>query len=381
MKKIAVLGSTGSIGTQTLDVVDKEGDIEVLALTAHSNIELLERQIRKYRPRTVSVNLPEKAAELKVRVADTDTKVLSGPEGVVECAAMPGVDMVVTAIVGIAGLDATLAAIEAGKDIALANKETLVTAGDIVMPLSKECGVGIVPVDSEHSAIFQSISNQKRFLKRIIITASGGPFFGMKREELADKTRFDALKHPNWTMGAKITIDSATLVNKGLEIIEAKHLFGLDVDRITPVVHRESIIHSMVEFSDGSVIGQLGVPDMRLPIAYALTYPMRKAPVSEPLDLVKVGKLTFYDIDNETFPAVELAKKAAKIGGTMPAVLNGANEEAVAAFLRDGCKFIEITELIGRAMEAHRPVLSPTVDDIKAADAEAREFVRASLNK
>lgn len=381
MKTISVLGSTGSIGTQTLDVVDKEGDIRVCALSAHSNIDLLEQQIRKYRPDVVSVNLPEKAAELKARVADTSTKVLCGQEGTIECAAHKDADMVVTAIVGIAGLEPTVAAIRSGKDIALANKETLVTAGDIVMPLAKEYGVNIVPVDSEHSAIFQSIADQRKFLKRIIITASGGPFFGMKREELAGKTRFDALKHPNWTMGAKITIDSATLVNKGLEIIEAKHLFGIDVDHITPVVHRESIIHSMVEFSDGSVIGQLGVPDMRLPIAYALTYPERKIPVSEPLDLVKVGKLTFFDIDNETFPAVRLAKKAAKIGGTMPAVLNGANEEAVAAFLKDGCGFLEITELIEKAMEQHSPVLDPTIRDIEAADKEAREVVRASLNK
>ncbi len=380
MKKIAILGSTGSIGTQTLDVVDKEGDLEVTALTAHSNIDLLEKQIRKYRPALAAVDQEDKAAELRLRIADTDTRVLGGPEGVAECAAASDAEMVVTAIVGIAGLDATLAAIEAGKDIALANKETLVTAGDIVMPLARERGVNILPVDSEHSAIFQSISDQKKFLKRIIITASGGPFFGMKREELAKKTRFDALKHPNWNMGAKITVDSATLVNKGLEIIEAKHLFGLDVDHITPVVHRESIIHSLVEFTDGSVIGQLGVPDMRLPIAYALTWPLRKGPVSQPLDLVRVGRLTFYEIDNSAFPAVELAKKAARIGGTMPAVLNGANEEAVAAFLRDGCGFLEITELIERAMENHRPVEDPTVDDIKAADAEARELVRANLN-
>ena len=380
MKKIAVLGSTGSIGTQTLDVVDKEGDLRVTALTAHSNVELIEKQIRKYRPDIAAMDLPDKAAELRLRVADTDTKVLSGPEGVTECAACADADMAVTAIVGIAGLDATVAAINAGKDIALANKETLVTAGGIVMPLAKEKGVNILPVDSEPSAIFQSIADQKKFLKRIIITASGGPFFGMKREELAKKTRFDALKHPNWTMGAKITVDSATLVNKGLEIIEAKHLFGLDVDHITPVVHRESIIHSMVEFTDGSVIGQLGVPDMRLPIAYALTWPLRKLPVTEPLDLVKIGKLTFYDIDGEAFPAVDMAKKAAKIGGTMPTVFNGANEEAVAAFLRDGCRFLEITELIQRAMENHRPVNDPTVADIKAADAEARKLVRASLN-
>lgn len=380
-KMIAVLGSTGSIGTQTLDVVDKEGDIGVYSLTGHSNLKLLEEQIRKYRPVLACVTDEKRAAELKLAVADTSTKVLAGIEGAEECAAAPQVDMAVTAIVGIAGLRPTIAAIRAGKDIALANKETLVTAGGIVMPLAKRHGVKIVPVDSEHSAIFQSISNQGKFLKRILITASGGPFFGMTREQLRGKTRFDALKHPNWTMGAKITIDSATLVNKGLEIIEAMHLFGVGVDAITPVVHRESIIHSMVEFTDGSVIGQLGVPDMRLPIAYALTYPERRLPVTEPLDLVKVGRLTFYDIDNETFPAVLLAKKAAEIGGTMPAVLNGANEEAVAAFLKDECGFLDITELIARAMQRHKPVLQPNLEDIAAADAEARRIVREMLNK
>ncbi len=380
MKTISVLGSTGSIGTQTLDVVDKEGDIRVQSLTAHSNIELLEKQIRKYKPKTVCVTRPEMAAELKVRVADTPVKVFSGIEGASRCAAADGVDMVVTAIVGIAGLIPTVEAIRAGKDIALANKETLVTAGDIVMPLAREYGVNIIPVDSEHSAIFQSISNQKKYLKKIIITASGGPFFGMKRDELGEKTRFDALKHPNWTMGAKITIDSATLVNKGLEIIEAKHLFGLDVDNIIPIIHRESVIHSMVQFTDGSVIGQLGVADMRLPIAYALTYPERKAQVTEELDLVKIGRLTFFDIDNETFPAVELAKRASKIGGTMPAVFNGANEEAVGAFLKDKCGFLEITELIQKAVEAHRPVQSPTIENIIDADREARELVRRSLS-
>lgn len=379
MKTIAVLGSTGSIGTQTLDVVDKEGDIRVYALTANSNTGLLEEQIRKYKPALAAVADEKKAAELKIAVADTATKVLSGPEGVEGCASAAAVDTVVAAIVGIAGLRPTLAAINAGKDIALANKETLVTAGDIVMPLARERGVNILPVDSEHSAIFQSIADGGKFLSRIFITASGGPFFGMKRAELAGKTRFDALKHPNWTMGAKITVDSATLVNKGLEIIEARHLFGLDVDRIIPIVHRESVIHSMVEFCDGSVIGQLGVPDMRLPIAYALTWPERRVPVSRPLDLVKIGALTFCDIDHETFPAVNMAKKAAKIGGTMPTVLNGANEEAVAAFLHDGCGFLDICELIAAAMEAHSPVADPTVDDIAAADLEARLAVRSKL--
>lgn len=379
MKTIAILGSTGSIGTQTLDVAEREGDIRVHAITGHSNIKLLEEQIRKFKPALACVTDESKAKELSIAVKDTNTKVLSGIEGACECAAAKEVDTVVTAIVGIAGLRPTIAAIENGKTIALANKETLVTAGDIVMPMAEKYGVKILPVDSEHSAIFQSIANQKKFLKRILITASGGPFFGMKREELKNKTRFDALKHPNWTMGAKITIDSATLVNKGLEIIEAKHLFGVDVDNIVPVVHRESIIHSMVEFTDGSVIGQMGVPDMRLPIAYALTYPERKIPVCEPLDLVKVGKLTFYDIDNEAFPAVSMAKKAAKIGGTMPTVFNSANEEAVAAFLKDGCGFLEITELIEKAMDTIEAVQNPTLEDINTADSEARRFVRENL--
>ncbi len=380
MKNIAILGSTGSIGTQTLDVADREGDIRVYSISGHSNVKLLEQQIRKYKPVLACVTDEGRAAELRALVADTPTKVLAGEEGAEECACAEKVETVVAAIVGIAGLRPTVAAIKAGKDIALANKETLVTAGDIVMPLAKEKGVKILPVDSEHSAIFQSVADQKKYLKRIIITASGGPFFGMKREELKNKTRFDALKHPNWTMGAKITIDSATLVNKGLEIIEAMHLFGLDTEHIAPVVHRESIIHSMVEFTDGSVIGQMGVPDMRLPIAYALTYPERKLPVTEPLDLVKVGKLTFYDIDNEAFPAVELAKKAAKTGGTMPTVLNGANEEAVGAFLKDKCGFLEITELIEKAMDSHKPAAKPSLEDIADADREARELVRRELN-
>lgn len=380
MKTISVLGATGSIGTQTLDVASRRSDIRVHALTGHSNIKLLEEQIRKFRPALACVTDESKASLLRAAVKDTSTKVLSGVEGACECAAAKEAQTVVTAIVGIAGLTPTVAAIKAGKRIALANKETLVTAGDIIMPMIKEYGAEIVPVDSEHSAIFQSVSNQKKFLKRILITASGGPFFGMKKEELKTKTRFDALKHPNWSMGAKITIDSATLVNKGLEIIEAAHLFGIDTDNIVPLVHRESIIHSMVEFTDGSVIGQMGVPDMRLPIAYAIDYPERKTPVCEPLDLVKVGRLTFFDIDNEAFPAVMLAKKAAKIGGTMPTVLNGANEEAVAAFLKDKCGFLDITRLIEKAMESIPAVEKPNLEDIAAADASARRFVRENLN-
>lgn len=374
MKKIAVLGSTGSIGTQSLDVIEMDGELKAVSLTANKSVGLMEEQIRKYKPEAAALVDEKAAAELRIKVADTDTKILSGQEGVIECARMG--DTAVTAIVGIAGLRPTLAAIEAGSRIALSNKETLVTAGKMVMDYAKEKGAEIVPVDSEHSAIFQSISNQKKFLERIIITASGGPFFGRKKAELKDVTAKEALRHPNWTMGAKITIDSATLVNKGLEIIEAMHLFGVDVDHITPVVHRQSIVHSLVEFCDGSVIGQLGVPDMKLPISYALHYPERAMRVSERLDLTKIGTLTFDEIDNETFPAVNMAKDAARIGGTMPAVFNGANEEAVAMFLRGECRFGDITEYIAEAMDKHTVKGCPTVEDIEAADIEARERVR-----
>ncbi len=376
MKKIAILGSTGSIGTQTLDVVDITNQYEVKALSAHSNVSLMEQQIRKYKPQAVSMTDEKAASDLKVRVADTSVKVLSGIDGVCECASLSDTDTVVTAIVGIAGLKPTMSAINSGKRIALANKETLVTAGEIVMNEAKKNNVEILPVDSEHSAIFQSISNQRNFLKKIIITASGGPFFGKKAEELSAVTPEMALKHPNWSMGAKITIDSATLVNKGLEIIEAMHLFGVSVDQIQPVVHRESIVHSMVEFCDGSIIAQLGVPDMKLPISYALSYPERTVPVSQSLDLVSVSKLTFYDIDNEAFPSVELAKKAAKEGGVMCAVYNGANEAAVELFLSRKCKFNEITKLIEKAMEKCPKIISPTLDDIFMADTYAREIVK-----
>lgn len=376
MKKIAILGSTGSIGTQTLDVCDITGEYSVDALTAHSNVSLLENQIRKYKPRLACMTDEKSAADLKTRVRDMPVRVLSGADGLCECAAETAAETVVTAIVGIAGLRPTLCAIDAGKRIALANKETLVTAGETVMKRAREKGVEIIPVDSEHSAIFQSISNQRSYLKRIIITASGGPFFGKTRAELEDVTPEKALKHPNWSMGAKITIDSATLVNKGLEIIEAMHLFGIGADCIDPVIHRESIVHSMVEMCDGSVIAQLGVPDMKLPISYALSYPRRSAPVSERLDLVKVGKLTFFDIDNETFPAVRLAKKAAAEGGTMCAVFNGANEEAVSMFLKGKCRFTEITMLIEEAMRRCKNVRNPRIEDIFAADRAAREIVK-----
>ena len=376
MKKISVLGSTGSIGTQTLDVVDITNEYEIKALSAHSNVALMEQQIRKYKPEIVSMTNEDAAKDLKVRVADTSVKVLSGIEGVCECASHPDAETVVTAIVGIAGLMPTMSAIENKKRIALANKETLVTAGEIVKREAEKYDVEILPVDSEHSAIFQSISNQKKFLNKIIITASGGPFFGKTKEELINVTPQMALKHPNWNMGAKITIDSATLVNKGLEIIEAMHLFDIPVDHIVPIVHRESIIHSMVEFCDGSVIAQMGAPDMKLPISYALSYPERTVPVSKPLDLVSVSKLTFYDIDNKVFPAVQLAKKAAKAGGVMCAVYNGANEAAVEMFLNEKCKFTQITELIEKAMEKAPRVENPSLEDIFMADSYAREIVK-----
>ena len=376
MKNIAILGSTGSIGTQTLEVADITNEYKISALTAHKNVSLMEQQIRKYKPDLVCMTDENSAKDLKVRVKDTNTKVLSGIDGVCECASLSEVETVVTAIVGIAGLKPTMSAIKSGKRIALANKETLVTAGEIVMSAAKDNNVEILPVDSEHSAIFQSISNQNKFLKKIIITASGGPFFGKKRSELLEVTPQMALKHPNWSMGAKITIDSATLVNKGLEIIEAMHLFNLPVEQIQPIVHRESIIHSMVEFCDGSVIAQLGVTDMKLPISYALSYPERTVPVSNELDLVSVGKLSFYNIDNEAFPSVNLSKKAANAGGVMCAVYNGANEAAVEMFLNNKCRFTDITELIEKAMDKCPEVKSPTLEDIFMADNFAREIVK-----
>lgn len=376
MKNISILGSSGSIGTQTLDVVDITGEYKVCALTAHKNVKLLENQIRKYKPAVVAMTDEKSASDLKTRVADTSVKVLSGIEGACECASLDEVESVVTAIVGIAGLKPTMSAIAAKKRIALANKETLVTAGHIVIKEAKKNGCEIIPVDSEHSAIFQSISNQSKYLKRIIITASGGPFFGKTRKELENITPQMALKHPNWSMGAKITTDSATLVNKGLEIIEAMHLFGLSVENIEPIVHRESIVHSMVEFCDGSIIAQMGVPDMKLPISYALSYPERTTPVCEALDLVSVGRLTFYDIDNETFPAVTLAKKAAQAGGTMCAVYNGANEAAVELFLSEKCKFLDISDLIAKAMDMCPNIQNPSLDDIYMADELARKIVK-----
>ncbi len=375
MKELVILGSTGSIGTQSLEVAKRQG-YSVNGLASGGNIELLESQAREWRPKTVAVFNKEKAKDLKIKLADTDIKVLSGSEGVCEVASGSG-DTVVNAIVGIAGLKPTLSAIESGKTIALANKETLVTGGDIVKAKAKEKGVAILPVDSEHSAIFQSLQGApKGSIKRILLTASGGPFFGKTRNELENVTVKEALNHPNWSMGAKITIDSATLMNKGLEVIEAVHLFDISADNIEVLVHRQSIIHSGVELSDGAVIAQLGTPDMRLPIQYALTYPERSDYAFERLDLFKVGTLTFEKPDTETFKCLPLCIKAINEGGIAPTVVNGANEEAVRLFLEGKIKFLQIAELVEKALVSVQNKKEFTLDDIFYADTLAREIVR-----
>ena len=345
MKKIAILGSTGSIGTQTLEVARNNGDLEITALAAGSNIDLLERQIREFRPPLAAVWTEEKAKELRIRTADLDVKIVSGMEGLLEVAAQPESEILVTAIVGMIGIRPTIAAMKAGKDIALANKETLVTAGHIIMPLAKEKGVRILPVDSEHSAIFQCLNGENRVqLKKILLTASGGPFRGKKKEELKNVQVEDALKHPNWHMGRKITIDSATLVNKGLEMMEARWLFGVEPDNIQIVVQPKSIIHSMVEFVDGAVIAQLGTPDMKLPIQYALYYPERRYLPGDRLDFWTLGQITFEKPDMENFPGLRLAFDAAAAGGSLPTVYNAANERAVAMFLEKKIGFLETEE-------------------------------------
>ncbi len=347
MKKIAILGSTGSIGTQTLEVARTNGDLEIVALSANHNIVLLEEQIREFHPRLAAVWDEGNARKLRQSVRDLDVRVVSGMDGLLEVAAMKESDVLVTAIVGMIGILPTIEAIKAGKDIALANKETLVTAGHIIMPLSKQYGVSILPVDSEHSAIFQSLQGgQESALAKIWLTASGGPFRGRKREELRDIRVEDALKHPNWEMGRKITIDSSTMVNKGLEVIEAKWLFGVDVEQIDVVVQPQSVIHSMVEYLDGAVIAQLGTPDMKLPIQYALYYPERRYLPGERLDFFKLSQITFERPDLETFYGLKLAMWAGREGGTLPTVLNAANERAVALFLERKIKYLAITDLI-----------------------------------
>ena len=352
MKKIAILGSTGSIGTQTLEVVRENGDIEVLGLAAGSNIKMLEEQIREFHPQIVAVWSEEKADELRVNVADTDTKIVAGMDGLLEVATMKETEILVTAVVGMIGIRPTIEAIKAGKDIALANKETLVTAGHIIMPLAKKMGVSILPVDSEHSAIFQSLQgNSMNPIKKILLTASGGPFRGRKLSELEGIRVEDALKHPNWSMGQKITIDSSTMVNKGLEVIEAKWLFDVDLSQIQVVVHPQSVIHSAVEYADGAVIAQLGTPDMRIPIQYALYYPSRPALSGDRLDLLKLKDLTFEAPDLDTFIGLALAMKAARAGGNIPTAFNAANERAVALFLNKKIKYLEIIDIIEACME------------------------------
>ena len=377
MKKIAILGSTGSIGTQTLEVARNNGDLEITALAAGSNIDLLERQIREFRPSLAAVWTEEKAKELRIRTADLDVKIVSGMEGLLEVAAQPESEILVTAIVGMIGIRPTIAAMKAGKDIALANKETLVTAGHIIMPLAKEKGVRILPVDSEHSAIFQCLNGENRVqLKKILLTASGGPFRGKKKEELKNVQVEDALKHPNWHMGRKITIDSATLVNKGLEMMEARWLFGVEPDNIQIVVQPKSIIHSMVEFVDGAVIAQLGTPDMKLPIQYALYYPERRYLPGDRLDFWTLGQITFEKPDMENFPGLRLAFDAAAAGGSLPTVYNAANERAVAMFLEKKIGFLEIPEIIQSCMEAHRVIPEPTVEQILETEEETYEMIK-----
>ncbi|MBQ4543059.1 MAG: 1-deoxy-D-xylulose-5-phosphate reductoisomerase [Clostridia bacterium] len=374
--KISVLGSTGSIGTQTLNVVDNNKDLEVLGLSGNSNIQLLEQQARKYRPKVVAVADEKNAALLKIALSDTPVRVAGGEEGLCEVSALNEIDTVVTSVVGIAGLVPTLFAIENGKNIALANKETLVTAGDIVINEAKKQGVSILPVDSEHSAIFQCIGNhESQEVKKLIITASGGSQYGKTRDMLKDVTVKEALNHPNWDMGQKITVDSATLMNKGFEVIEAKWLYGVDYDDIEVLVHRQSIVHSMVEFCDNSVIAQLSVPDMRLAIHYALCYPKRVPSNVPPLDLTKIGSLTFEKPDTDTFNCLSLAIDAGKKGGTMPTVLNGADEVAVSLFLQGKIKFLQIAEIVEKAMTEHENTLNPTIDDIIETDREIRNKI------
>jgi len=377
MKKIAILGSTGSIGTQTLEIVRNNGDLEVTALAAGNNIDLLEQQIREFRPKLAAVWKKERAAELKSRVRDMDIEIVSGMDGLLSVAAVPESEILVTAIVGMIGILPTIEAIKAGKDIALANKETLVTAGHIIMPLAKERGVSILPVDSEHSAIFQSLQGgQRKALHKILLTASGGPFRGKKREELKDIQVEDALKHPNWEMGRKITIDSSTMVNKGLEVIEAKWLFGVAVDQIQVLVQPQSIIHSMVEYEDGAVIAQLGTPDMKLPIQYALYYPERRYLPGGRLDFAALQQITFEKPDMDTFYGLKLAYEAGRRGGSLPTVLNAANERAVAMFLDRKIGYLQIPEIIQACMENHKNIENPTVEEILKTEQETYQFIK-----
>lgn len=378
MKRIAILGSTGSIGTQTLDVVRANGDIQVMGLAAGRNIMKLEEQIREFHPVLAAVWDEQTAKDLEVRIRDTDTRVVSGMDGLLELSAMEGPEILVTAIVGMLGIRPTMEAIRAGKDIALANKETLVTAGHLIMAMAKEYGVRILPVDSEHSAVFQALNGESRKeIHKLLITASGGPFRGKKRKDLERVTVADTLKHPNWVMGQKITVDSATLVNKGLEVMEARWLFDVDLDHIQVVVQPQSVIHSMVEFKDGAVMAQLGTPDMRLPIQYALYYPERRYLEGERLDFAVLKEITFEEPDMETFLGLPMAISAAKEGGSMPTVFNAANELAVKKFLHQEINFLDIYDIIGQSMERHKKTAHPNLEEILAAEQETYRWIES----
>ena len=378
MKKIAILGSTGSIGTQTLDVVRANGDIEVLGISAGRNVKMLEEQAREFHPQLIAVWDENAAKDLAVRLADLNVKIVSGMDGLLELARLPQTDILVTAVVGMIGIRPTMEGIKAGKDIALANKETLVTAGHLIIPMAKAYGVQILPVDSEHSAIFQALHGEKRAqVEKLLITASGGPFRGRKREELKYVTLADTLKHPNWVMGQKITVDSATLVNKGLEVMEARWLFDVDLDHIQVVVQPKSIIHSMVEFKDGAVMAQLGTPDMRLPIQYALYYPERRYLDGERLDFHKLKEITFEDPDMETFLGLPMAMDAARKGGSMPTVFNAANELAVKKFLQEKIGFLDIYDIIAQSMERHHVIADPDLEEILAVEDETNKWIES----
>ena len=372
MKKIAILGSTGSIGTQTLDVVRANGDIEVLGISAGRNVKMLEEQAREFHPQLIAVWDENAAKDLAVRLADMDVKIVSGMEGLLELARMPQTDILVTAVVGMIGIRPTMEGIKAGKDIALANKETLVTAGHLIIPMAKEHGVQILPVDSEHSAIFQALHGEKRAqVEKLLITASGGPFRGRKREELEYVTLADTLKHPNWVMGQKITVDSATLVNKGLEVMEARWLFDVDLD------HIQVVVHSMVEFKDGAVMAQLGTPDMRLPIQYALYYPERRYLDGERLDFHKLKEIAFEDPDMDTFLGLPMAMDAARKGGSMPTAFNAANELAVKKFLQEKIGFLDIYDIIAQSMERHTVIRNPELEEILAVEDETYKWIES----
>lgn len=377
VKKIAILGSTGSIGTQTLELVRDNPELQVVGLAAGTNIELLEKQVREFQPKLVSLQREADCKELKTRLADLEVQIVPGMEGLLAIAEMEEAQLLVTAIVGMIGILPTIAAIKKGKDIALANKETLVTAGHIIMPLAAEMGVSILPVDSEHSAIFQSMQGEKKDrVSKLLITASGGPFRGRTRQQLEQVQLEDALKHPNWSMGHKITIDSATLVNKGLEVMEAKWLFGVRLDQIQVVVHPQSIIHSMVEYVDGGIIAQLGTPNMKLPIQYALFYPDRRPMAGKRVDFYELGSITFEKPDMETFTGLKLAMQAAAEGGSMPTVFNAANERAVSLFLNRKLRFLQIPEMIELCMRAHHRIENPSVEEILRTEQETYELIR-----